>query len=82
MHYTSAVRKAIAGSKFAFIEKYGFAYEEDIQLIKDSLDANVTYLDDGKRVRIEAEGRVAEAIVRQPEQKPAAPSGKGGWIEA
>lgn len=76
---SSAVLKAIAGSKMAFIEKYGFAYEEDIAVIRDMLGAKVMYSPDGKRVRIELGDRVAEATIRVPEVRGSGQ--KGGWVE-
>jgi len=78
--YTSAVKKAIAGSKLSFIEKYGFAYEEDIALIKEMLDAKVTYSSDGTKVRIEVGDRIIDATIRTPEQKKY--TGSGEWIES
>lgn len=78
--YSSAVRKAIAGSKLAFIEKYGFAYPEDLDMLRDQFNAVIIPLD-ANRVRIEVGKRVTEAIVRQADasQKPRE---KGGWVEA
>lgn len=76
---SSAVLKAIAGSKLAFIEKYGFAYEEDIAIIQDMLGAKISYSPDGKRVRIELGDRIAEAVIRQAAAR--GPGQKGGWVE-
>lgn len=76
--YTSAVRKAIAGSKLAFIEKYGFAYPEDLDILRDQLDAVITPVD-ATHVRIEVGKNAFQVTLRQSEgiRKN---SGKGGWI--
>jgi len=50
--YTSAVEKAIASSKLSHMEKYGFAYEEDLNLLEKCLDAIIVYSPDRKTARV------------------------------
>jgi hypothetical protein len=50
--YSSSIEKAIASSKLSYMEKYGFAYESDLNLLEKCLDATVQYSPDRKTARI------------------------------
>ena len=54
--YTSAMEKAIASSKLSYMEKYGFAYETDLDLLEKCLDATVQYSPDRKTARVRCSG--------------------------
>jgi hypothetical protein len=62
--YTSAVEKAIASSKLSYMEKYGFAYEEDLNLLEKMLDAVVVYSPDRKTARVSCSGVDVTVTVR------------------
>jgi len=62
--YTSAVEKAIASSKLSYMEKYGFAYEEDLNLLEKCLDALVVYSPDRKTARVTCSGADLTVKVR------------------
>jgi hypothetical protein len=63
--YSSAVEKAIASSKLSYMEKYGFAYEEDLALLEKCLDAVVVYSPDRKTARVSCSGADLTVNVRQ-----------------
>jgi len=63
--YTSVVEKAIASSKLSYMEKYGFAYEEDLNLLEKMLDAMVVYSPDRKTARVTCSGADVTVKVRQ-----------------
>lgn len=57
-------KKTLAAAKLTHIEKYGFAYEEDLNLIRDFLDAQIEYLS-GNKVKITCRGNTCEAAIRK-----------------
>jgi len=64
--YSFLEKKAIASSKLSHIEKYGFAYEDDLSLIQDALDnVELIFSADGKKVMIKQGNRTIEAVVRR-----------------
>ena len=75
--YTSAVEKAIASSKLSYMEKYGFAYEEDLNLLEKMLDAVVVYSPDRKTARVACSGVDVTVKVRPGGE--ASPAGVKSW---
>ena len=57
-------QKAIASSKLSYIEKYGFAYEEELEMLKRALGAQVTLLEGGKKAHIACDSTDITVSVR------------------
>ncbi len=75
--YTSSVEKAIASSKLSYMEKYGFAYEEDLNLLEKCIDAVVVYSPDRKTARVSCSGVDVTVTVRSGGE--ANPAGVKSW---
>jgi len=75
--YTSSVEKAIASSKLSYMEKYGFAYEEDLNLLEKCIDAVVVYSPDRKTARVSCSGVDITVTVRPGGE--ANPAGVKSW---
>jgi len=64
------------------MEKYGFAYPEDLQLVQDVLDGvRVSYTADRSKANVEHPGGSFTVTVRN-DSGGKQPQGKGGWIVA
>lgn len=62
--HSSSVEKAIAASKLSYMEKYGFAYENDLALLEKMLDAVIVYSPDRKTARVCCSGADITVKVR------------------
>jgi hypothetical protein len=74
----SQLQKVIASTRLSFMEKYGFAYPEDLELVKSQLDAEVTYSEDKKTATVKCDNACFEVKVREMGGKKGEGSGK--WI--
>lgn len=77
--YSSAVERAIASSKLSYMEKYGFAFEEDLNLLEKCLDAKVVYSPDRKTARIICSGADLTVKVKPSTSGTAAAGGWKSW---
>ncbi|MCD6522116.1 MAG: hypothetical protein J7K68_00015 [Candidatus Diapherotrites archaeon] len=67
-------KKLIASAKLTTMEKYGFTYQEDVELIKECLypEVEIEYLDDSGRIRVRRGTFEFEAVIRDyiPKKRP------------
>jgi hypothetical protein len=74
----SQLQKAIASTRLSFMEKYGFAYPEDIELVRGQLDAEITYSEDKKTARVKCGILEFDVKIRDMDDKKGEMTGK--WI--
>jgi hypothetical protein len=60
------------------MEKYGFAYPEDIELVRGQLDAEITYSEDKKTARVKCGILEFDVKIRDMDDKKGEMTGK--WI--
>ena len=58
-------QKAIANSKLSFMEKYGYAQEEELNMLSSVLGAQITYSEDGKTARVSCNNVNLQVIVKR-----------------
>lgn len=56
--------KAIAESKISFLEKYGWTYSEDLDIIKHELKAKVDFSPDRSRAVLSVNGKSYDVEVK------------------
>ncbi|MBI4214955.1 hypothetical protein HY546_03080 [archaeon] len=70
----------LASARLSFMEKYKYAYEEDLNFVRDFMGADVVYSPDNRKARVSWNNFDFEVEVRQAGKPNNSPGYKPGAI--